>query len=223
VCLLMTETIRKCRLTCSPVPDWCRAVPGGVGVFRDMRARTEPAAVVRGRAPVSRPFFVLFVSRYYRGMNMALVERTVLPPQSSQGLGGVRAALAERVMLVGPEGQRLDLPAEVLGILRVVVDALSEGLAITIAPHHTVLSTSEAADIVGVSRPTLVRLLESGEIPFEQPGRHRRVRLADVLAYQERARRRRAAGLDQMVADAEEAGLYDLPEVPFERLPADGQ
>jgi excisionase family DNA binding protein len=72
------------------------------------------------------------------------------------------------------------------------------------------------------SRPTLVRLLESGEIPFDQPGRHRRVRLADVLAYQERAARHRAAGLDQMVADAEDAGLYDRPpDVPFERLPTE--
>jgi excisionase family DNA binding protein len=72
------------------------------------------------------------------------------------------------------------------------------------------------------ARPTLVRLLESGKIPFEQPGRHRRVRLADVLAYQERAARHRAAGLDQMVADAEDAGLYDLPsDVPFERLPTE--
>ena len=172
--------------------------------------------------PIGRAF-VLFVSGYYCDMSMALVERTVLPPQCPQGLGGVRAVLAEPVMLVGPGGQRLDLPAEVLGILRVVVDALSEGHAITIAPHHTVLSTSEAAEILGVSRPTLVRLLESGEIPFDQPGRHRRVRLADVLAYQERARRRRAAGLDQMVADAEDAGLYDLPEVPFERLPSGDQ
>lgn len=86
-----------------------------------------------------------------------------------------------------------------------------------------VLSTSEAADIVGVSRPTLVRLLESGEIPFEQPGRHRRVRLADVLAYRERARRQRSAALDQMVADAEDARLYDVPgAVPFERLPVEG-
>ena len=68
----------------------------------------------------------------------------------------------------------------------------------------------------------LVRLLEAGEIPFQQPGRHRRVRLADLLAYHERARRSRAAGLDQMVADAEEAGLYGLPpDVPFERLPVE--
>ena len=56
-----------------------------------------------------------------------------------------------------------------------------------------------------------------------EPGRHRRVRLADVLAYHERARRQRAAGLDQMVADAEGAGLYDLPpDVPFERLSVEG-
>jgi excisionase family DNA binding protein len=73
-------------------------------------------------------------------------------------------------------------------ILRDVVD-LSQGLAITIAPHQMILSTSEAADILGVSRPTLVRLLEAGEIPFLQPVRHRRVRLADLLAYHARARR----------------------------------
>jgi excisionase family DNA binding protein len=115
------------------------------------------------------------------------------------------------------------LPPEVFEVLREVVEALPQGLAITIAPHQMILSTSEAADILGVSPPTLVRLLEAGEIPFEQSGRHRRVRLADVLAYHERSRRHRAAGLDQMVADAEDAGLYDLPfDVPFERLPVEG-
>jgi excisionase family DNA binding protein len=157
-------------------------------------------------------------------MAMPLVERTVLPPEDPERLGGVLAALnayhARRAALIGPDGERLDLPPEIFEILREVVEVLAQGLAITIAPHQMVLSTSEAADILGVSRPTLVRLLESGEIPFDQPGRHRRVRLADVLAYHERARRHRAAGLDQMVADAEDAGLYDLPDdVPFERLP----
>jgi excisionase family DNA binding protein len=144
-------------------------------------------------------------------MATPLIERTVLPPEDLGQLGGVLAALTSRraqgAALVGPDGERLELPPEVFEVLREVVEALAGGLAITIAPHQMILSTSEAAGILGVSRPTLVRLLESGEIPFEQPGRHRRVRLADVLAYQERAARHRAAGLDQMVADAEDAGL----------------
>ncbi|MPY98993.1 MAG: helix-turn-helix domain-containing protein [Actinophytocola sp.] len=104
-------------------------------------------------------------------------------------------------------------------VLRDVVKSLADGLAITVAPTHTVLTTSEAADLLGVSRPTLVRLLESGEIPYEQPARHRKVRLDDVLAYQQRMQRARAAGLDEMVRDAEDAGMYDLPEdATIERL-----
>jgi excisionase family DNA binding protein len=161
-------------------------------------------------------------------MTTTLGERTVLPPERPERLGEVLVALGadqpERATLLGPGGERLELPAEVFEVLRDVVEALSRGLAITVAPHETVLSTSEAAGLLGVSRPTLVRLLEAGEIPFEQPGRHRRVRLADVLAYLERAKRRRAAGLDQMVADAEDAGFYDLPDdAPVERLPSDGE
>jgi len=155
----------------------------------------------------------------------AMTERTVLPPEHPESLSGVLALLVPRMTghatLTGPDGTRLDLPGEVFDVLREVVAALSQGLAITVAPHQTVLSTSEAAHLLGVSRPTLVRLLESGEIPFDKPGRHRRVRLADVLAHQQRARRGGAVLLDQMVADSEDAGLYDLPDdVPFERLPA---
>src|SRR6266581_5904690 len=159
----------------------------------------------------------------------AMAERTVLPPEHPEGLTSVLALLAPQqaghATLTGPDGTRIDLPGEVFEVLREVVSALSQGLAITVAPHQTALSTSEAAQLLGVSRPTLVRLLESGEMPFDKPGRHRRVRLADLLAYQQRSRRGRAALLDQMVADSEHAGLYDLPgEVPFERLsPGDDQ
>lgn len=153
-----------------------------------------------------------------------MTERTVLPPEHPEALTDILALLAPRATghatLTGPDGTRLELPGEVFEVLREVVAALAQGLAITVAPHQTVLSTSEAAHLLGISRPTLVRLLESGEIPFDKPGRHRRVRLADMLAYQQRSQRRRAALLDQMVADAEDAGLYDLPdETPFERLP----
>lgn len=117
-----------------------------------------------------------------------------------------------RPALVAADGTHIELPEELYYVLEEVVTALSQGLAITVAPQHTVLTTSQAADLLGISRPTLVRLLEAGEIPFDKPGRHRRVRLRDVLAYQERARRARAAGLDEMVRMAEDAGLYELSE-----------
>ncbi|WP_330271922.1 helix-turn-helix domain-containing protein [Lentzea sp. NBC_00516] len=151
-------------------------------------------------------------------------ERTVLPPARPESLSPWVAALArsgsETAALVAPDGTHLKLPAEIFEVLREVVFAMSQGLAITVAPQHTVLTTSEAAHLLGVSRPTLVRLLEAGEIPYEQPNRHRRVRLADLLAYQDRSRRGRAAGLDEMVRDGEDSGLYDLPlDTPFERIP----
>ena len=151
-------------------------------------------------------------------------ERTVMPPAHPERLADVLSLLVpgqrSKATLTGPDGTSLDLPPEVFEVLRDVVRAMAQGVAITVAPQHTVLTTGEAAQLLGVSRPTLVRLLEAGEIPFEQPSRHRRLRLTDLLAYQERARRARAAGLDEMVHEAEDDGLYDLPlDVPLERLP----
>jgi len=73
---------------------------------------------------------------------------------------------------------------------------------------HSSLTTQEAADFLGISRPTLVKLLEQGEIPYEQPGRHRRVMFSDLLAYRQRRQEERRAALDRMTEDASEAGLY---------------
>lgn len=101
---------------------------------------------------------------------------------------------SSKARLVDPEGNERAIPDEIFRILEQVTNALAAGEGITIVPQGMLMTTQQAADYIGVSRPTLVRLLESGEIPFEKPGRHRRVRLDDLVAYQAtfRAERRNA-------------------------------
>ncbi|MEU1900155.1 helix-turn-helix domain-containing protein [Nocardiopsis dassonvillei] len=152
-------------------------------------------------------------------MVSALRERTLLPPDDRSELARFARGLADpqatsRARLVGPDGSEIEIPNEFYGVLRDVVSALSQGLAISIAPHNTMLTTQEAADLLSISRPTLVRLLDDGEIPHSMRGRHRRVLLRDVLAYQESTRREREQVLDQMAAEAEEDGLYEVTATP---------
>ena len=82
-----------------------------------------------------------------------------------------------------------DLSAEVLDALHGAVRAMSARTAVTVARQDPVVTTSEAAQVLGMTRPALIKVLAAGGIPFEQPGRRRYLRLADVLAYQGRARR----------------------------------
>jgi excisionase family DNA binding protein len=106
--------------------------------------------------------------------------------------------LAERsskAALVDTEGNPRPIPDEIFEILEQVTNALASGEGITVVPQNTMMTTQQAADFLGISRPTLVRLLESGDIPFEQPGRHRRVRLSDLLSYQSKFRTERQKAL----------------------------
>jgi excisionase family DNA binding protein len=141
-----------------------------------------------------------------------LVDHTVMPPafpegEALQALVGVICGDTE-LFLVTPDGRRFKLSGELRNVLAHASKVLSEGHAVTLEPHRPVLSTQQAADLLGVSRPTLVRLLESGEIAFTKPGRHRRVQLADVLAYQQRARTHRSSELTAMGAEAAEDDAY---------------
>src|SRR5260370_40618447 len=78
-----------------------------------------------------------------------------------------------RPRLVGPDGQSVELPESMFGVLLQVAAAMKAGLAVTVAPHHLTLSTQEAADLLQSSRTTPVRLLETGVIPFHKPHRPR--------------------------------------------------
>jgi excisionase family DNA binding protein len=113
-------------------------------------------------------------------------------------------------------GEEMLLPAEIYQVLLDVVTAMSRGQAISVVPKSQRLTSSEAADFLGISRPTLVKLLEGGEIPFEQPSRHRRVLLSDLVAFKQRRRDARRATLAEMTRKAGEQGLYDSTHSPAE-------
>ena len=135
----------------------------------------------------------------------------VFPPKDLTALLDLSRFLehhTEPALLLGPDGEQVPLPEEVYRVLVEVVEAMREGKVITLVPHTQRLTTQEAADFLGISRPTLVKLLEDGKIPYDQPGRHRRLLFTDLLAYQQRQQAHRRATLDQMTEDASEAGIY---------------
>ena len=124
----------------------------------------------------------------------ALKNHPVLPP-SADDHEHLRA-LQEMLdgyddVSVSTSGGSMLLTESVRLVLADAVTALARGQAVAVEPQRTTLTTQEAAHRLGISRPTLVRLLEQGKIPYTQPGRHRRVELADVLAFQDRERERR--------------------------------
>lgn len=135
----------------------------------------------------------------------------VFPPRDLNALLDLGRFLehhTEPGLLLGPDGEQVPLPQEVYRLLVEVVDAMREGKVITLVPRTQRLTTQEAADFLGISRPTMVKLLEDGKIPYEQPGRHRRVLFTDLLTYTERQHADRRAALDRMTEEASEAGIY---------------
>jgi excisionase family DNA binding protein len=116
--------------------------------------------------------------------------------------------------LVGTAGERLELPDSVYQLLKDIVRNMQLGRAVVLVPENQQLTTQRAADLLGVSRPHLIKLLESGELPYHKVGSHRRIYLKDVIAYQRRRDAERKAALNRMAKEALEAGLYDRTGIP---------
>ncbi|AXK45929.1 helix-turn-helix domain-containing protein [Brachybacterium saurashtrense] len=109
----------------------------------------------------------------------------------------------------GGDRDPVELPEEVYEVLLRVVDAMRKGLSVTVSPTSQVLTTQQAADLLGISRPTLIKALDEGQLPYTRSGTHRRIALTDVLDYRERRRRAQYAAIDALSADVDEASDID--------------
>jgi len=118
---------------------------------------------------------------------------------------------ADRVQMTlkASNGQADDLvlPGPVLQMLLDILSEMARGNAISLMPIHHELSTQEAANLLNVSRPHLVGLLEKGNLPFRKVGSHRRVQAKDVLEYKARIDQLRVATLNELTDFSQEQGM----------------
>lgn len=120
----------------------------------------------------------------------------------------------ERPGLVGREGVRIDLPKPILRLLVDVLRNLRAGKALVVLPETETLTTQAAAEFLGVSRPSVVDLLDKGQIPHHLVGTHRRVYIKDLIEYQGRRDISRRKTLDALRQEVEAAGLYESSRAP---------
>jgi excisionase family DNA binding protein len=126
-----------------------------------------------------------------KARNKITIDQTIMPPEADERdefekLLDLFHEPSDLPKLVGMDGEPVTLPEDIYRLLRGVLEALTEGIPVSVAADSsTLISTAQAADILGVSRPTMVRILEQDKIPYTTPGKHRRLRLEDVLDYKE--------------------------------------
>lgn len=107
----------------------------------------------------------------------------------------------------GDSEQVVRLPASAVEMLMDILVNISMGNAVQIVPVHAEMTTQEAAELLMVSRPYLIKLLDEGKIDHRKVGTHRRVKYCDVLKYKEAHESARKKALDELAQEAQEMGM----------------
>ena len=147
------------------------------------------------------------------------LTRTLLPDEkeiaaaaaSSRQLAAFLTSKLEtqRIELVDESQQRevVELPTFALRLLGEILSELALGNAVKVVPIHAELTTQKGADMLNVSRPHLVKLLDNGVLPHTKTGRHRRIKFTDLMAYKEQRDRTSRDAMDELAAQAQALGM----------------
>lgn len=139
--------------------------------------------------------------------SLPTAEEVALARESGRALSAYLQTRAETQQIEIFDDKGAAHPVRVpVSALRLLVDVLTEigdGNAVSIIPTHAELTSQDAADVLNVSRPFLVQLLERGDIPFHKVGTHRRVRYQDVISYKEQIDAKRSKALDELVEQSQ--------------------
>jgi excisionase family DNA binding protein len=135
----------------------------------------------------------------------------VLARESSRQLAthklGRRSSVRIQLLDGGNEAETISVPASALRLFLHLLTEMAEGNAVTLIPTHAELTTQQAAALLNVSRPYVVKLLDEGKIPSRTVGKYRRVRFDDLMTYKRKDDEARAKILDQLTAEAQELGM----------------
>jgi len=108
---------------------------------------------------------------------------------------------------IAGEKTHIKIPASVLGYLNTIIEHMAEGKGVSVISSDTELSTQQAAEMLNVSRPYIVKLLEEGKIPFHKVGTHRRIKLKDMQAYQRAYEKQQDEALGELAKQAQELDM----------------
>ena len=142
-------------------------------------------------------------------MSTYTVERTEAKKAARifEAMNDTEVAFVPRLMI--SQTETIDLDHTLASILREVVQNFSQGKAITVVSHEVMLTTQEAADFVGISRPTLIKMLDEYKIPFETIGRHRKIAFGEVQKLGAGLREERRSHLRRLQELSEESDEYE--------------
>jgi len=137
-------------------------------------------------------------------------QEAILAAKTSCGLMDIVGEHPEyrfQILLENSSSQEFVMPAEAMQLLIQMLTEMGQGNAVALTPIEEEITTQQAANILNVSRPYLVQLLEYGEIPFRKVGSHRRIKLKDVTTYKQHIDALRYGVLNELTAYDQEIGL----------------